>query len=227
MRHELDRPAWAALTSRHADLAEVLGGARRYRSGATFAATRDDEPDDVAALAGLIAAGERVVFPQADSVVLPPELILVQQLEAVQMVGSGPFPLIEDGRVEPLSWADAEEMLALATLTRPGPFTVRALELGRFWGVRQAGRIVAMAGERMAADGYTELSGVCTHPDVRGQGLGRLMSAYVSGQIGTKGDTPFLHCFASNATAIGLYESIGYQVRTPMNVVVAERTGSA
>lgn len=227
MRHELDRPAWAALTSRHAGFAEVSGGARRYRSGATFAATYDDAPEDVAALAGLIGAGERVVFPQADAVVLPPELTAVQQLEAVQMVGAGTFAPIEDGRVEPLGWADAEEMLALATLTRPGPFTARALELGRFWGVRQAGRIVAMAGERMAADGYTELSGVCTHPDVRGQGLGRLMSAYVSGQIGEKGDTPFLHCFASNAVAISLYESLGYRVRTPMNVVVVERSGSA
>lgn len=226
MKHELDRPAWAALTSRHAGLAEVRGGARRYRSGATFAATYDDAPDDVAALAALIGSGERAVFPQADTVVLPPGLTPVQQLEAVQMVGSGPFALIEDERVEPLGWADAEEMLALATLTRPGPFTARALELGRFWGVRQEGRIVAMAGERMAAEGYTELSGVCTHPDVRGQGLGRLMSTYVSGQIGARGDTAFLHCFATNATAIGLYESIGFRVRTPMHVVVAERATS-
>jgi predicted GNAT family acetyltransferase len=226
MRHELDRPAWAALTSRHAGFAEVRGGARRYRSGATFAATYDDAPEDVAALADLIAPGERVVFPQADPVVLPPALVAVQALDAVQMVGSGPFAPVTDERVEPLGWADAEEMLALATLTRPGPFTARALELGRFWGVRQADRIVAMAGERMAADGYVELSGVCTHPEVRGQGLGRLMSAYVSGEIGARGDTPFLHCFAANATAIGLYESLGYRVRAPVHVVVAERTAS-
>jgi ribosomal protein S18 acetylase RimI-like enzyme len=223
MKHELDRPAWAALTSRHAGLAEVRGGARRYRSGATFAGTRDDAPEDVAALGELIPVGQTVVFPQADVVVLPANLRRVTEVEAVQMLGRAPFELIEDSRIEPLGWNDAEEMLALVTLTRPGPFTARALELGRFWGVRQAGRIVAMAGERMSAEGFTELSGVCTHPDVRGQGLGRLMSRYVSGQISAKGDTAFLHCFAANATAIGLYESIGFAVRTPMHVVVAER----
>lgn len=226
MKHALDRPAWAALTSRHAGLAEVRGGARRYRSGATFAVTRDDAPEDLAALADLIAPGERAIFPQADAVVLPGALMRLQEFEAVQMVGAS-FGIIEDDRVEPLGWADADEMLALATLTKPGPFTARALELGRFWGVRQQGRIVAMAGERLVADGYTELSGVCTHPDVRGQGLGRLMSSFVSGQISAKGEAAFLHCFATNATAIGLYESIGYRVRTPMNVVVAERPASA
>jgi predicted GNAT family acetyltransferase len=227
MKHELDRPAWAALTSRHAALAEVRGGARRYRSGATFAGTRDDAPEDVAALGDLIPPGVTAVFPQADAVVLPQTLRRVQELEAIQMVADAPFEPIEDARVEPLGWDDAAEMLALATLTRPGPFTARALELGRFWGVRQAGRIVAMAGERLSTDGYTELSGVCTHPDARGQGLGRLMSRYVGARISAKGDTAFLHVFASNATAIGLYEAIGFHVRTPMHVVVAERVASA
>lgn len=225
MTHELDRPVWAALTSGHAGLAEVRGGARRYRSGATFAVTRDDAAEDVAALAELIKPGQRAVFAQANPVVLPPRLVRLQETEAVQMVGRD-FPVIHDKRIEPLGWADAEEMLALATLTRPGPFTAWALELGRFWGVRKQGRLVAMAGERLVAEGYTELSGVCTHPDLRGQGLGRLMSSFVSGQISAKGDAAFLHCFALNAAAIGLYESIGYQVRTPMSVVVAENPAS-
>ncbi len=224
MKHELDRPAWSALTSRHAALAEQRRGARRYNPAAVpFAATRDDAPDDVAALGELIGPGQVAVFPQADTVVLPPGLTRVQEFEAVQMVATAPFEPFEDERVQPLGRADAAEMLALATLTKPGPFTLRALDLGRFWGVRQAGRLVAMAGERMSLTGYTELSGVCTHPDVRGQGLGRLMSRYVSAQISARGEGVFLHGYAGNAVAIGLYESIGFRIRTPMQVVVAER----
>src|SRR5689334_9521136 len=116
MKHELDRPAWAALTSRHAALAEIRGGARRYRSGATFAGTRDDAPEDVAALADLIPPGTTAVFPQADTVVLPPGLRRINEIAAVQMVAGAPFEPIADERVEPLGWSDADEMLALATL---------------------------------------------------------------------------------------------------------------
>ena len=37
-----------------------------------------------------------------------------------------------------------------------------------------------MAGERFRFPGYTELSGVCTHPDFRGRGLARRLSATVA-----------------------------------------------
>ena len=38
---------------------------------------------------------------------------------------------------------------------------------GDFWGVRDNGRLIAMAGERLKLDGMSEVSGVCTHPDLR------------------------------------------------------------
>ena len=224
MKHELDRPAWAALTSRHAALAQVQGGARRYDPGAVpFAATRDDAPENIAALATLIAPGEVAAFPQADPAVLPPGFNRLQELELWQMAAATPFEALDDERVVSLGRADAAEMLALATLTRPGPFTLRALDLGRFWGMREDGRLVAMAGERMSCEGYTELSGVCTHPDVRGQGLGRLMSRYVAGRISARGDAVFLHALPGNKAAIGIYESIGFAVRQTLHLVVAER----
>jgi ribosomal protein S18 acetylase RimI-like enzyme len=223
--HDLDRPAWSALNSRHARFAQVSGGARRYDPTiAAFAATRDDAEVDIAALGNMIGPGETAVFLQADAVVLPPGLVRMQELAAVQMIGNGAFEPVDDARVELLGLPDAAEMLALATLTRPGPFTARALELGRFWGVRQDGRIVAMAGSRMAAEGYVELSGVCTHPDVRGQGLGRLVSRHVAGQLSAGGDAVFLHCYAANVPTIRLYESVGFSIRTTMHVVMAKRT---
>ena len=112
-------------------------------------------------------------------------------------------------------------MLELAMLTKPGPFTLKALSLGSFWGIRENGRLIAMAGERQ--EGLTELSGVCSHPDHRGKGLGRLMTLYLAGKIFAAGEEPFLHTFASNSVAIGLYEAIGFKLRTRMNVAVIER----
>lgn len=82
---------------------------------------------------------------------------------------------------------------------------------------------MAMAGERMKPDGFTEISGVCSHPDARGQGLARLLSMYVAGRILERGEVPFLHAYATNTAAIRLYETIGFTLRSAMHVAVLER----
>ncbi len=75
----------------------------------------------------------------------------------------------------------------------------------------------------MRVDGYRELSGVCTHPDCRGRGYARLLSIVVSQRIAARGETPFLHAFATNASAIRLYESIGFVMRSMMSVTFLKR----
>jgi predicted GNAT family acetyltransferase len=86
---------------------------------------------------------------------------------------------------------------------------------------------VAMAGERMKQPGYAELSGVCSHPDVRGQGLGRLLSSFVTAQILARGETPYLHAYATNTVAIELYKTIGFEIRARLNVAVVRRATAA
>ena len=109
--------------------------------------------------------------------------------------------------------SDAAEVLALATLTRPGPFVARTPELGDFVGVKLDGRLVAMAGERMKPDGFTEVSGVCTHPDHRGRGYAAALMRVVMGRIRGRGEVPFLHAYAENRGAIGIYEGLGFRFR--------------
>jgi predicted GNAT family acetyltransferase len=121
--------------------------------------------------------------------------------------------------------ADAAEMLALAQLTQPGPFLARTHTMGGFVGVRLGGRLAAMAGERMRFAGCTEISGVCTHPDFRGRGLARRLSALVAQRIQQRGELPFLHAWASNRAAIALYESLGFELRTEVQVAVLQRAG--
>lgn len=114
-------------------------------------------------------------------------------------------------------------MGALATLTEPGPFFARTHTLGGFIGVRIDGRPAAMAGERMRFPGHVEVSGVCTHPDFRGQGLAWRLSAAVAADIQQRGDTPFLHAWTTNTAAISLYEGLGFVVRTRVHVAVLRR----
>jgi predicted GNAT family acetyltransferase len=224
MSHMLDRPIWNALSTRHAALAEGGDLARRYALDIhPFACSRDNSPESVRALADIAAPGETLVFLQADEFILPPGFTMTLTSFGVQMVAERHMPLVEDERIEKLGEADAAEMLELATLTKPGPFTLKAQALGDFWGVKENGRLIAMAGERLKLDGMTEVSGVCTHPDFQGKGLGRLMTLYAAGKISARGEQPFLHTYATNAVAIGLYESIGFRLRTRMNVAAIER----
>jgi predicted GNAT family acetyltransferase len=226
MSHILDRPVWNALNTRHAALAQGGDLAKRYAPSIhPFASSRDESPESLRALAEIASPGETLIFLQADEFVLPPGFTETATAFGVQMLAERHMPLIEDARIEKLGEADAADMLELATLTKPGPFTLKAQALGDFWGVKENGRLIAMAGERLRQDGLTELSGVCVHPDFQGKGLGRLMTLYAAGIIFAKGEQPFLHTYASNGVAIGLYESIGFRLRTPMNVAVIERQG--
>jgi hypothetical protein len=127
MKHVLDRPVWSALTTRHATLAEGGILARRYPpSVIPFAATRDGSEESLRALAALPRPGEEMMVVEADSIVLPAGLVAVVAAPVVQMILTRTPPRVTDERIERLTETDAAEMLALATLTRPGPFTLGA-----------------------------------------------------------------------------------------------------
>ncbi|MDZ7866543.1 GNAT family N-acetyltransferase [Acidovorax sp.] len=220
----LDRPVWAALL--HApQLTEGTVLARRYRRDVNlFASARDDDSASLAALADLVGAGESIFMAQVPPVQVPPGLQLVRSAQGVQMLAmQAVAPVPGEEAVVVLGDADAPEMLALAQLTEPGPFLPRTHTMGRFVGVRIGGRLAAMAGERMRFAGATEVSGVCTHPDFRGRGLARRLSSVVAHAIQQRGDQAFLHAWASNHAAIALYESLGFQTRTEVQVAVLAR----
>ena len=111
----------------------------------------------------------------------------------------------------PLGPAHADQAVALAALTRPGPFGPRTIELGEYFGCFEGGRLVAMAGERMHAGDLHEISGVCTHPDFQGRGLARRLVARLVRRQLARGETPFLHVMRDNAGAHGLYLRMGFR----------------
>ena len=120
----------------------------------------------------------------------------------------------------PLTTADVPEMVALAELTEPGPFRDRTIELGPFFGIFEAGRLVAMAGERMHLPRYVEVSAVCTHPDARGRGYARMLISIVMDEIRQRGKTPFLHSYADNESAIRVYRTLGFRQRRTFELAV-------
>jgi predicted GNAT family acetyltransferase len=217
----LDRPVWHALANRQAAFAVGTARALRFHPDvAPFAATVDDTPQSLDDLANLVRQNGVTILLQTGDIPVPPGTVAQMTALGVQMIARDLTPLEPAAPVERLTPADAPDMLALATLTVPGPFAARTHELGTFWGVKQNGKLIAMAGERMKVPGYTEVSGVCTHPDHRGKGYAALLSRTVATQIMKRGETPMLHAWATNAPAIRLYEQLGFALRTHVNITV-------
>lgn len=219
--HPLDCPAWSALSSEQASCATGSGDARRFREDiGPFAGAADNAPDSIAALAALAHDNDDMSLLEAKPPAPPAGVSLKMSAAGVQMItrgftaSGGQFP------IEPLGDADSEEMVALATLTRPGPFRAKTHTLGRFLGIRDAGRLVAMAGERMQMPGFVEISAVCTHPDYRGRGYGAALMRAVGDRILREGATPFLHAYASNTGAIALYRKLGFELRAEVTHAV-------
>lgn len=221
----LDRPVWAALSTRHLSLSVGGALARRYAADINrFASARDDTAAALTALAELVQPGECIFLLQVPDIVVPDGLVTVKAAKGVQMIATRSAGAVTaDEDIVELGDGDAPEMLALAELTQPGPFLARTHKMGMFRGIRIGGRLAAMAGERFRFPGYTEVSGVCTHPDFRGLGLARRLSAAVAAHIESRGERPFLHAWKTNRPAISLYESLGFAIRAEVDVKVLAR----
>jgi ribosomal protein S18 acetylase RimI-like enzyme len=213
----LDNPIWDALSTEQAYLAQANGLARRFpKEVAPFAAMAGQSAPEYQALAEIMAGDAAALF--LDAPPTPPAgWSMVLRGEMYQMVFEAPAPVATV--FCELTAADVPEMLALTKLTQPGPFLPRTIELGSYFGMRESGSLLAMAGERLHLTGFTEVSAVCTHPDFRGRGYSNaLMSAVISG-IMRRGETPFLHVKTENP-AVQLYQKLGFKVRAQLHLAV-------
>jgi ribosomal protein S18 acetylase RimI-like enzyme len=117
----------------------------------------------------------------------------------------------------PLDKSHAAEMVQLAALTKPGPFNMRTIQFGHYYGIFDQGKLVAMTGQRLHVENYTEVSAVCTHPDHLGKGYAAALMRHQINLILNQGKKPFLHVRADNERAIALYERLQFKVNRDMN----------
>ena len=158
--------------------------------------------------------------------ILPEGWTVVRKVDSAQMVwNTQTTPPAEHG-FEGLTISNVDEMLGLVELTKPGPFGKRTPELGSYLGIREDGRLVAMAGERLKPYGYTEISGVCTHPDYRGRGYASSLVSILIRRIAKRNEVPFLHVRKENVDAIRVYEKLGFKIRRLINIVVVKNEQS-
>ena len=225
--HLLDNPIWSALTTDHAHWAVGDALARRYppEIGPLSGMAAQTEAG-YAALRPLAGAGGLLglFFTEAPRPAAGWTLVRGGLLD--QMVAERPMLV----RAEPgdgaalraLTAEDAPAMVELAELTEPGPFRLRTIELGKFFGVVEAGRLLAMAGQRLRLPGFVEVSGVCTHPEARGRKYAQMLMSRVMEEIVREGRTPFLHSYAHNEGAIRVYRKLGFVRRRSLELAVVQ-----
>ena len=247
----LDNIIWNALSGTQARFAVGEGGARRYARGfSPIVAFRDPQSPDFGSLERVCDRGEHF-YCDLWSGTAPAGWQVDREARMLKMVwdpargepggdaagaaggalglhggAAGPAGGAPDPAPDavPLTAAHAPQAVELATLTNPGPFGLRTLELGDYFGYFEDGQLIAMAGERMAAGPLREISGVCTHPGHQGRGLARSLTEKLLHRQLARGEIPFLHVMSANETARRLYEKMGFRTYLETTVRIISRT---
>jgi ribosomal protein S18 acetylase RimI-like enzyme len=208
----LDNIMWNCLSGPHAHFAAGAGAVRRYAPGfSPIVGCAEPARPDFEELSRHCASGESFYF-DSWSGAPPAGWQIEKEARMFKMVWEAPMP--EDDaapdavRLAPEHYGQAAE---LARLTNPGPFGPRTPELGEYFGYFEGNHLIALAGERMCAGTFHEVSGICTHPDFQGRGLARKLTLKLVRRQMQRGKTTFLHVMSHNTGARALYNKLGFR----------------
>jgi GNAT superfamily N-acetyltransferase len=224
----LDNIIWNSLIGPHAKFATGTGDVRRYAKGfSPIVGFRNPQRPDLAALAPFCDPGEHF-YCDIWSGPAPDGWQIEHEARMLKMVWEAAMPA-DDAAPDAVALRaqHAAQAVELATLTNPGPFGIRTIEMGEYFGYFEDSRLIAMAGERMAAGTLHEVSGICTHPQYRGRGLARRLTGKLVQRQMRRGETPFLHVMRANAAARALYENMGFRTYLETTVRVISPRAAA
>ena len=222
--HPLDNPFFSALESLHAGIALRAGEVLRYPMDvAPFLGIPHPGVDLADPLADLVPQGDSVLLLGIAPTAVPHGWALERFADLAQMHCDRELPLIDGPGIVELGDAHRADVLALTALVYPHYFRPRTMDLGRYFGIYVEGRLAAMAGERLGAPGFREMSAICTHPDFLGRGYARRLTAFLTNQTLQDGRQPFLHVAYANDRARMLYEQMGYRLRRDIPFLALRR----
>jgi len=209
----LDNPILASLDTVHRDFASWSGDAVRYPPEvAPFLAVREASASVDGAVAALVAPGESVYMLGIAPLEVGNASVHAYP-ELAQMVCDSPLEDVDGPVIRALGELEREDVLSLTALVYPHYFRPRTMEMGRYYGIYEDGRLAAMIGERMGSLAAREISAVCTHPDFNGRGYARRLMAFLTNDLIARGLQPFLHVSHENTRAKVMYERQGFRVR--------------
>jgi GNAT superfamily N-acetyltransferase len=221
---ELDNPVWSALSGQHRDLAGRVGDLAWYPPAiAPFVAISNNHILPNLESAHALGLASPAYFVGACPERLPRRWRVISSSHILQLFPTEDVPLQGEDAGMALGAADANAMRALTQIAFPDFFRERTRELGLYLGIYEGEQLIAMAGERLALTGLTEISGVCTHPDYGGRGYARRLTRALLSLHRRRGVRSFLHVSEGNDAARRLYESMGFVERASLRMCKVER----
>jgi len=216
MEHILDNPVWNALISGNKHLSYGNDEVRFFhREVSPFVAFKENTTDHFQILFEILPDDCPALIVSPVELTIPNSWKVLNFVKGIQMVCNTATDMEEPKpNLKPLTIEHVPQMVALAKLTNPGPFESRTIEFGHYFGVFDDEKLIAMAGQRMHAFDYAEVSAVCTHPDYTGKGYAKQLMLQQLHRMRGIGVTPFLHVRTENARAINVYEHLGFTKRT-------------
>jgi ribosomal protein S18 acetylase RimI-like enzyme len=172
----------------------------------------------------LLPPGRTILYAIPQPIEPPKCWQLLHEINGVQMVYEPGSDVMQNFFMPvPLDKQHTAEMVELAKLTKPGPFGLRTIEFGHYYGIFDQDKLVAMTGQRLHPQQYTEVSAVCTHPEHLGKGYASALVQHQVQLILQQGQVPFLHVRGDNNRAIALYERLGFRISRNMNFYFMRR----
>ncbi len=225
MKHLLDNPVWEALSTEDARLNRGTDVVRYFAEDVSpFVGMRYWDDQDHAMLEKELPAGRSFYVMIADQVRIPDCFQVVFTTSLYQMVCTRFQPIFDNKlNMRSLGAADVPAMIALTSLTKPGPFLEHTIDFGHYIGIVEGDKLLAIAGQRLHVKGYTELSAVCTDPAHLGKGYASHLMSHACETIIQRGNIPFLHVKQDNARAIAKYEHLGFSIRSSFYFAVFKR----
>ena len=225
MEDILYNPVYNALLSGDAALGNGTTNVKYFDEQVSpFAGFREDYENGFHDLHGLLPADRKILFATPQLIQEPQGWKFIDQIKGVQFIFDGEAePGDHSHKLVALGKEHIPMMMNLATLTKPGPFGLRTIEFGHYHGIFVNEQLVAMTGQRMHVDQYTEISAVCTHPDHLGKGYAASLILHQLNLILSQGKQAFLHVREDNSRAIALYKRLGFSVSRGMNFYFMKR----
>ena len=225
MNHLLKNPVYHALLSGDRHLSFGNEKVKYFDEQVSpFAGFEQDYNKGFSDLYELLPSGRKILYAIPSLITEPAGWEVAHEIKGLQFVYEADREIkTQFSDVMSLSEIHVEEMMELARLTRPGPFGPRTIDFGSYFGIFEKEKLVAMTGQRLHVQNYTEISAVCTHPDYSGKGYAYTLLQHQLQIILQQGQQPFLHVREDNERAISLYQRLGFTISRAMNFYFMKR----